>query len=98
MGTFHQNKHELHGITVVVETGDGVYVGRCDDIDERAVILLDADAYGAGAGAGAGDEGRSREEWVRRAAQYGVWPKHRRIELPRGEVTSVQRLGEVEIG
>lgn len=92
MGTFHQNKHELHGITVVVETGDGVYVGRCDDIDDRTVILLDADAYGDG------DGERSREEWVRRAAQYGFWPKHRRIELPRGEVTSVERLGEVEAG
>jgi len=90
MGTFHQHKHELHGITVVVETGDDVYVGRCDDIDDRAVILLDADAYGGG------DGDHSREEWVQRAARFGVWPKLSRVELPRAEVTSVERLGEVE--
>ena len=92
MGTFHQNKHELHGITVVVETGDDVYVGRCDDIHDQAVILLDADAHGESGG------DQSREEWVKKAALYGVWPKHRRLDLPRGEVTSVNPLGEVEAG
>jgi hypothetical protein len=90
MGTFHQHKHQLHGITVVVATaGPEVYVGRCDDIDDDRVILLDADAHRDG------DDGRSNEEWVRRAAEYGVWPRHRRVVLPREEVSSVRRLGEV---
>ena len=32
MGTFHNDKSELHGITVVVDTkGPKVFVGRCDD-------------------------------------------------------------------
>ena len=32
MGTFHQGKSELHGITVVVDTtGPEIFVGRCDD-------------------------------------------------------------------
>ena len=32
MGTFHHDKHELHGITVVVDTeGPKVFVGRCDE-------------------------------------------------------------------
>lgn len=93
MGTFHQNKHHLHGITVVVDTrGDEVYVGRCDDMDEQRVILLDADAHRDG------DEGRSKDQWVERAALYGVWPKHRRLELPRQAVASVKPLGEVAAG
>lgn len=90
MGTFHHDKHQLHGITVVVATqGPEIYVGRCDDIDDERVILLDADAHRDG------DDGRSNEEWVRRAAEYGVWPRHRRVVLPRAEVASVRRLGEV---
>jgi len=94
MGTFHQNKHQLHGITVVVATtgGDGaqeVYVGRCDDIDAERVILLDADAHRDG------DDGLGNDDWVRRAAEYGVWPRHPRVVLPRDRVASVQPLGEV---
>jgi len=94
MGTFHQDRHPLHGITVVVATsgGDGapeVYVGRCDDIDAERVILLDADAHRDG------DGGHSNDEWVRRAAEYGVWPRHPRVVLPRARVASVQPLGEV---
>ena len=46
MGTFHQDRCPLHGITVVVDTaGPDVYVGRCDDEDDERVILLDADSH-----------------------------------------------------
>ena len=39
MGTFYQDKGELHGITVVVETvGDEVYIGHCDEIAEQQSI------------------------------------------------------------
>jgi len=44
VGTFHDDKGELHGITVVVETtGPRVYVGRCDTQTPQGIILLDAD-------------------------------------------------------
>lgn len=90
MGTFHQGKHALHGITVVVDTvGPEVFVGRCDDIDEAQVILHDADVHRDGEG------GRSKDEWVARAADFGVWPKHRRLVLPRERVASVRPLGEL---
>jgi hypothetical protein len=89
VGTFHQGKHALHGITVVVDTTGGeLWVGRCDDIDEARVILLDADLHRDG------DGGPSRDEWVARAADLGVWPRHRRVVLERALVTSVRRLGE----
>lgn len=90
MGTFHQDMGELHGITVVVDThGPKVYIGRCHEIVDDGVILLDADEHADGA------EGRSKKEYVRRAAEYGVWKKHTRLVVPRSEVASIRRLGEI---
>ena len=90
MGTFHHDKSELHGITVVVDTtGPEIFVGRCDDMDEERVILLDADLHRDG------DDGKSKEEWVRKAAQFGVWAKHKRLVLERSAVASVRLLGEI---
>lgn len=91
MGTFHQNKGELHGITVVVEThGPEVFVGRCDTVTPEGVILLDADRHKDG------DDGRSKDEYLRQAARFGVWKKFDRLMVPTAQVASVRRLGEVE--
>ena len=90
MGTFHQGKSELHGITVVVDTdGPEVYVGRCDDMDDREVILDDADVHEAGEGA------LSKTEYLEKAARFGVWKKFERVIIPRSKVVSVTRLGEL---
>ena len=90
MGTFHQDKSELHGITVVVETASGdLYVGRCEDEDERTVILLDADMHRL-------TDEVSREDYLQRAARFGVWNRLPRVELDRQDVTSIRRLGEFE--
>lgn len=90
MGTFHDDKHELHGITVVVDTtGEQIFVGRCDDIDERQVILLDADVHSAG------EDGRSKEDYVQRAAQFGIWKKFDRIDVPVAQVVSIRKLGDL---
>lgn len=90
MGTFHQGKHRLHGITVVVDTvGPEVFVGRCDDVVGGQVILHDADAHRAEAG------GPSKQEWLARAALYGVWPRHRRLAVPESEVDSIRPLAEI---
>ncbi len=88
--TFHPDRHELHGITVVVDTaGAEIYVGRCDDMDEERVILVDVDVHRDG------DGGRSKAEYVERAAQLGVWKKFDRLAVPRAHVTSIRRLGEL---
>jgi len=90
MGTFHQGKSELHGVTVVVDTtGPEIFVGRCDDEDERGIVLNDADVHHEG------DGGRSKDDYVRRAAQLGVWKKYDRLLIPRERIASVRRLGEV---
>lgn len=89
MGTFHQNKGDLHGITVVVDTdGDEVFVGRCDEVTPEGVVLLDADVHRDG-------DGASRSEWLDRAASYGVWAKHPRLTVPRERVATIRRLGEI---
>lgn len=91
MRTFagHATKHALHGITVVVETdGPELYVGRCDDIDETGVHLKDADRHHAG------ESAVSRETFLARARQVGVWPNHRQITVPAGVVRAVRRLSE----
>ena len=42
----HSDRHELHGITVVLDTqGAGTYVGRFDSQDERGVHLFDRDDF-----------------------------------------------------
>lgn len=90
MGTFHQGKGELHGITVVVDTpGPEIFVGRCDDMDGRGIFLHDVDVHREG------DGGRSKEEYVKRAAQFGVWKKHDNLFIPTEKIASVKRLGEV---
>lgn len=90
MGTFHHDKHALHGITVVVDTdGPEVYVGRCDDMDEEKVILLDVDVHRDGEG------GRSKEDYLKGAALYGVFKKHDHLVVDCSRVTSVRRLGEL---
>lgn len=90
MGTFHQNKSELHGITVVVDTdGPEIFIGRCDDMDGERVILLDVDVHRDG------DGGRSKEQYVAKAAQLGTWKKHDQLVIDRARVTTVRRLGEI---
>jgi len=90
MGTFHQGKSELHGITVVVDTtGAEIVVGRCDDEDERGIFLHDADVHRDG------DNGRTKEDYVQRAARLGVFKKHDHLFIPRDQVASIRRLGEL---
>ena len=90
MGTFHSDKGELHGITLVVDTtGDSVYIGRCWEMNDREVVLLDLDEHEDG------QDGRSKEEFVRQAAKVGIWKKRDRLVLPLSEVASVTPLGQV---
>ncbi|HVT58867.1 MAG TPA: hypothetical protein VHR45_10745 [Thermoanaerobaculia bacterium] len=90
MGTFHRGKSELHGITVVVDTtGPEIFIGRCDDENEHGIVLDDVDVHRAGEG------GRSKEDYLDRAARLGVWKKHDRLFIPREKVASVRRLGEL---
>lgn len=87
---FHPGHAELHGITVVVETnGSLTYVGRYDSEDERGVLMLDVGVHDAGAGGG------SKEEYVRKSAQFGIRSDHKHLVIPAAQVIRITRLGEM---
>lgn len=91
MGTFHHGKSDLHGMTVVVETaGSELYVGRCDDMDEERIVLMDADLFRDGEGE------ESRREYLERASRFGVWKKFDRLAIPRRRAIAVRLLSEIE--
>jgi len=91
MGTFHNGKGELHGMTVVVETtGTRVYVGRCDEENGRGIVLLDAGHHDEG------ENGRTNREYLRFAVRYGVFKRHDRVHVQRSEIASVTRLGALD--
>lgn len=90
MGTFHSDKGELHGITVVVRTKSGpVFVGRCDTVAPDGVYLLQADRHEDG------KDGKSVDEFLQAAKQWGHWPKIDAIVVLAQDVLEVKRLVEV---
>ncbi|MBI4567928.1 MAG: hypothetical protein HY719_05965 [Planctomycetes bacterium] len=92
MGTFHDGKGDLHGITVVLDTaGPRVYVGRCEEMTGEVAVLHDADVF---------DETpeKTKDDYLRRAAAFGVWKKHDRLVVSLSDVRSVRRLGDVSAG
>ena len=84
----HQDRGELHGMTVVIETSDTrVYVGRYDQEQDGLIVVKDVDIFEEGQG--------SKEEYLKRAAQFGVWKKHDRLTIPKADVVSIKRLAEI---
>ena len=84
---FHPGHHELHGITVVVETrGSRTYVGRFDHEDGSGVHLLDVGLHDSGTGVG-------REEYLERTARFGVRADQKHLIVPRAEIAAIRRLG-----
>jgi hypothetical protein len=86
---FHPGHSELHGITVVVETnGPLTYVGRYDSEDGRGVHMLDVGVHD-------GATGGSREEYVRKSANFGIRAEHKHIVVPTAQVVRITPLGSV---
>ena len=84
----HQDRGELHGITVVIETsGDRMYIGRYDQEQKGMIVVRDVDVFEEGEG--------SKEEYLNRAAQFGVWKKHEQLSIPSAEVVSIRKLAEI---
>ena len=93
MGTFHHDKGELHGITVVVDLKDTrVFVGRCDTVLPEGVVLLDADMHDENEPAANGAT-VSKADYLVNARKFGVWKKYDRIVVPSDAVASIERLG-----
>jgi hypothetical protein len=86
---FHEERHALHGMTVVLETtGAETYVGRFDSEDDRGVHLLDVGVHVAGAGV-------SKDEFIKRSAKFGIRTDRKHLLVPKEAVARVTRLGEL---
>jgi hypothetical protein len=86
---FHPGHHELHGITVVVETTTGeAYVGRFDSQDAEGVHLLDVAVHPAGS------DGSPLADFVARTLRFGVRSDRKHLLVPPGAVSRVTRLTE----
>ncbi len=93
MGTFHDTKDPLHGITVVAHMGDTVHVGRCHERNETTVVLLDVDTHNEDE-SGQGPDGRTNAEYLERVAKFGVWIKNERLILPSSQVENMIPLSQ----
>jgi len=90
VGTFHSDKGELHGISVLVTTvGTETWVGRCDTALGDHVVLLGADRHDSA------HDDATAEEWTRRAAMVGFFPRHDRVVLPKSQVKEIRPLAEL---
>jgi hypothetical protein len=84
---FHPGHHELHVVTVVLETrGPRTYVGRFDSEDDRGVHLHDVGVHDASV------EGPSKEEFLQRCDKFGIRTEHRDLVVPSAEVARLGRL------
>lgn len=93
MGTFHHDRGELHGITVVVETeGPETWVGRCDTMQDGHIVLLGVERHHEE------EDEVAREAFLRRVAMAGPFPHFDRIVLPLEGVAAVTRLGDHPTG
>jgi hypothetical protein len=87
----HPGHHELHGITVVVETtGPVTYVARFDTADERGIYLINVATHDGAA------TGPTLEEFLARTKKFGVKATQKHLVLPQDQVRAIRRLSEIQ--
>ena len=77
MGTFHQNKGELHGITVIVDT-----TAPRSSWAGATTWTTAASSSTTPTSIATATSGRSKEDYVTRVAQLGFWKKHDHLMIP----------------
>jgi len=83
---FHPGHHDLHGITVVLETGTELWVGRFDSVTPKGVLLHDAGCYEDGVTEG------TREEYLRKTLTFGVRATVKNKLIPEQDVRAIRQL------
>ena len=76
-----------HGINLVVETDDAVYIGRFDNTNGFEVLMHDAAVCESTRG--------NPEEFIQTTAKYGVPVQHRDLVFPSQGIRRVRRLGDI---
>lgn len=97
MGTFHDTQDPLHGITVIAEVDNTVYVGRCHERDAEKTMLVGVDIHEEDA-SGKGEDGRTNREFLDRAAKFGIWSTHEKVVLNTGDITHLVPLNDYYAG
>ena len=81
--------HEAqHGINLVVETNDTVYIGRFDQTNGFQALLHDCAIHAVAAG-------EDPEEFVRSSAKYGFAVDQRDVMVDVAAIQRVRVLGDV---
>ena len=86
----HTDRHELHGITVVVDTrAAATYLGRFDSQDDRGVHLLDVSVFDPAQG--------SREDYLRRSVKFGIRVDRPALTIAPADVAGISPLGQLDL-
>ncbi len=86
----HPDHHDLHGVTVAVDTnGAEIYVGRCHTIEGGRIYLVDVDVHVSGS------DGTTKRDWLQRIGRFGHWKKHDRLVLELDDVAWMDTLGNI---
>ena len=81
--------HEApHGINIVVDTEDTIYIGRFDNTDGFEAILHDCAQHRIA-------PGQDPEDFVKETAKYGIPVQHKDLKLPTSIIKRVRILGDV---
>ena len=81
--------HEApHGINIVIDTQDAIYIGRFDNTDGFEAILHDCAKHAI-------SPGIDPEIFVKETAKYGVSVELKDLRLPTSSVKRVRILGDV---
>ena len=85
----HQERHQLHGVTVVLETtGQATYVGRLDTADDRGVVLKDVGIHDPAA------TELPKAEYLQRALKFGIRKDRDAVLVENERVATIIPLGK----
>jgi hypothetical protein len=86
----HTDRHELHGVTVVLDTRESAtYVGRFDSQDEHGVHLFAVGVYDPAQG--------TRDDYLRRSVKFGIRVDRPELTVASSEVTQITPLGQLDL-
>jgi hypothetical protein len=86
----HTNRHELHGVTVVLDTHEAAtYIGRFDSQDEEGVHLFEVGVFDPAQG--------SRDDYLRRSVKFGIRVDRPQVAIHAAAVAQITPLGQIEL-
>jgi hypothetical protein len=86
---FHPGHHELHGVTVVLEThGSETFVGRFDSEDRGGVRMLDVGVHEG--------DGAAKDEFIRRSLKFGIRADRKQVVVPKDVVARITKLTDFQ--